>query len=125
MKLIRIHIREDRFAIKFHGPFEARGGWTRRREQRFNETARVLRVKANDLAPGDDLFGGFARVRDDKGRHRAAFGANSNLLRKIRLSARVTRATNRSAFCSFILTGMEIMYAAEAHIARGKARRKG
>src|SRR5271169_1428363 len=68
-----IQVALDALAVEPNGlehPGSRRPGW---REQRFDKSARVLRVETNDFPPGDDFLGGLTRMLDDKSRHRAPF----------------------------------------------------
>jgi len=58
-----------------------------RGEQRFNKPARLLRVEANDVPPGDDFLGRLTRMRDNKSRHRTPF-EGSGLLENAFVAAR-------------------------------------
>lgn len=67
----RSNIRDDCLAIELEGALHARCGGARGGEQGFDKAPRVFRAQANDFAPGDELFGGFAGVGDNEGGHRA------------------------------------------------------
>ena len=73
MSLFHVHIRDDRFAVEFQRAFHAGVGRAGGGEKRLNKPARILGIEPDGVPAGEDLFGGFARVVNDKGRHRVAF----------------------------------------------------
>jgi hypothetical protein len=84
-----IQVALDELAVEPNGlqhPGSSRLG---RGEQRFNKPARLLRVEANDVPPGDDFLGRLPRMRDNKSRHRTPF-ERGGLLENAFVAARDT-----------------------------------
>lgn len=82
-----IQVTLDALAVEPNGLKHPGSRWLGRRQQRLNKPARILRVEANDVSPGDDFFGGLARMGDNKSRHRTPF-EGSGLVEKSFVVAR-------------------------------------
>lgn len=84
-----IQVALDALAVEPNGLQHPGSRRLRRGEQRFNKPARLLRVEANDVPPGDDFLGCLTRMRDNKSRHRTPF-EGSGLLENAFVPARDT-----------------------------------